>query len=577
MKGKKFTFSLCCMAIASSAFAIKPMVCHDEAYTSISSNAKWAAGQIAVGAVTIRNLETNESWQYFSDGGSINYFVGIGKVVSDNGTVIGATKSDNACYWENGKWTDLKVPRPDFVNNTGSITPDGSVICGGVGLASMATDAQEVMLAPAVWYRQPDGSFGEAVVLPHPKEDFTGRLPQYVTAVAISDDGRVVGGQMTDYTGLIEQPIVYFCDDDGNWSYKLFGMDLINPTGITLPEWPGDFPEDILMPTPEWYMTAEQLEAFMEAFEEWDNTGTPPLYQDFMTADKIEEYNQAMKEYLAIFLPWDEKFNAFMDVYRKLLGTANLFSFNNERLSPDGKYYLTSINLRSSNLGRSKNTPILFDLETWEYKTFNASAGLLISDITNDYTIFAYSPPPGTDIGTRTAYIFPQMADNAIDLYDYIKGINPEVGLWMEENMLHEVAIGLSGIDTILTEDMMCTGIPVATPDLSVILTSNSTLSWMDYYVGEVISFIFPTGIEGAGVGSVSEEAESAIRMLADGTLLLAGEYAEVSVYDLSGKKVFAAGGVSGSVYTGLGSGLYIVKATDGSGAVSAVKALVSR
>lgn len=576
MKKIRIAIALAALTAVGSASALEPTIYYNQAFSSVSANGQWVVGAIDAGAISILNLSTGKSWKYYSNGGAINYFVGMGKVVSNNGVVIGATKSDNACYWENGQWKDLSVPRPDYVNNTGSITPDGSVICGGVGLSPMSIDATEVMLGPAVWYRQPDGSYGDAVRLPYPKEDFSGRLPQYVTAVAISDDGKVVSGQIVDYTGFVVQPIVYICDDNGNWQYKLFGESLINPGEIQFPEWPGDFPEDILMPTPEWYMTQEQIDAFMEAFEEWDNTGTPPLYQDFMTPEQIAEYNRDMEEYLSIAGPWNEKYEAFMEVYYNIIRGGSSFLYNNERLSPDGKYYLTTVQMKFPGSSRATAMPLVFDIATGDYQYYDVGINLVISDMTEDYTILAYTPAPGADIGTRTAYLFPQMRNELTDLYDFMGEIDPSLSSWMLDNMLREVAVGVTPNEVIITDEQLCSGVPVATPDLGLIVTSNSTLSWMDFFEGETISFIMPTGMGTSGITVIPEAKTAEVAMLAGGVLHVSGNVGFVEIYDLSGRKVFSIQKpAEGTVNTGVEKGIYIIRYTDGNGESHESKVMV--
>lgn len=566
---KRIILNSALVALTSTAMAMEPQVFPDEAFGSISSNGKWVAGQIAEGAISIRNLETGKMWHYSSDGGSINFFTGLGKVVSDNGTVIGATKTDNACYWENGVWKELNVPRQDCVNNTGSITPDGNIICGGVGRAPLSLDFDDLMLAPALWYRQEDGSFGDPVALTHPSKDFTGRGPQYITAVSISDDGKTVGGMIMDFTGLMVQPVIFKCDDAGSWSYQVLGSEFLNPNNMVFPKWPGGLPSDILMPTQEWFMDQEQIDAFVEAFNEWDNTGDPPRYQDFMTPEQIAQYDEAMAAYLEIVIPWQESYNEFMDAYYNCLVTGSSFVFNNIRISPDGKYAAVTSQLKNTETGmRTTNTPIVFDLETGEYKIFYSQPGVLVSDLSADYSILAYEPAPGADIGTRTAYIFPQMSEEMEDLCLFIGEQDQEIADWMEDYMTHEVAMRLGIFGTIETEDKLCSGIPVATPDLGIISCYNSTLSWMDYDEGEVISFVFPTGIDPSGVESFPSESEYCFNVLSDGTLVLTGEFGSIEVFDISGKKVFAQASPTNGMHLPLETGIYILRAVDANGTI---------
>ena len=144
--------------------------------------------------------------------------------------LVGSTTPvGTAAYVKGGEWHLLPVPYPEHTNLAHGITPDGKVICGVVGNDDVSLDATNIMSLPAVWYLQDDGTYGEPVVLPHPEKDFTGRVPQYVSAISISDDGKTVVGQVRDYRGSMEEPIVYTCNDKGEWSYTLICPELINP------------------------------------------------------------------------------------------------------------------------------------------------------------------------------------------------------------------------------------------------------------------------------------------------------------------------------------------------------------
>ncbi len=93
------------------------------------------------------------------------------------------------------------------------------------------------MSVPVLWIRGEDGNFGKPVELPYPTTDITGRVPQYVTAIALSDDGSTVLGQVRDYSGRIHYPIVY-TNNNGEWTYSLPAMSLVNPDNIELPKIP---------------------------------------------------------------------------------------------------------------------------------------------------------------------------------------------------------------------------------------------------------------------------------------------------------------------------------------------------
>lgn len=560
---KLLLFLSSAMALSGFAAVSEPQLWFGEAMSGISPDGNWIAGQIADGSVIIRNLSTDQYWVYYSDGGNRNYYVGHGVPVSDIGVIAGATTTSNAAYWENGQWTVLPTPNPGTVSNAVSITPDGGIICGGVGQAPMGGDTETTMMHPALWYRQENGKYSDPVVLPHPNLDLTGRAPQYITAIAISDDGKTVAGQIMDYFGGCCEPLIYQCDENGEWSYTLLGRDLLNPTNIEFPEWPGGLDDDILMPTQEWYMTPEQIEAFVEAFNAWDNTGEPPHYEDFMTPEVIEEYQKDMKEYLEIYLPWQEKFNTFMDIYRQYLARAASFGFNNGRLSPDGKYYVTTAGgVRPQGSSRNGTFPVIFDTETGEYTILNSNRTVSVNYVAADYTILA-NMGGGGDTGTIKAYVFPQMQPGGMLLEDWIEEINPDLFDWMEQKLYQDVIVGIDSNDVYVTELMFCTGIPTGTPDLKYILTNNYTSSWLDDPGQDFVSVLLPTGL-GASVGGDDEEDKNAVN-----EIFVGEEVVSYEVFDLTGRLVLSARSLGDLDAL---KGIYIVKASTSEG-----KALTSK
>ena len=538
-----------CIALSAGAYAASavqdPTMIYGEALSGVSPDGQWVAGQITDGSVIIRNLATGEFWADFASGLN-NYYVGYGSPVSNIGVVAGSTTTSNAAYWEKGKWTLLPVPNRQYICNAVSITPDGSIICGGVGMAQVGADTESTMLFPALWYRQEDGTYGDPLILPHPELDLTGRAPQYISAIAVSDDGKTVAGEITDYFGARTEPIAYTCDANRNWTFRRLGTEMLNPNGIVFPEWPGGLDDDILMPTQEWYMTPEQIEAFVEAFNEWDNTGEPPRYEDFMTPEQIAEYRAALKEYYDIVAPWAEKYNEFMEVYMRYLNQGSSFGRNQIRLSPDGKICVTS----------SGGRPVVFNLETGETTVLQTQRPTAITCVTADYSILAYISAKGADLGTYKAYIYPQMQEGGMALEDYLKGVSPDLYEWMESHLYQDVIVGLNADGTLATETMMCTGIPVATPDMGIIVTNNSTASWIDDPGEEYLSLVLPTGLNNTENNAVEEIVENK-------------DCEGMSVYDLAGTLVATGKTLDTDA---LAKGVYIVVKRYGDGTYSTSK-----
>lgn len=570
---KKLLIPLCLLVSINSIGSIldAPKLIEGELIQNISPNGEWIASQVADGSVAITNLISGKFWVSESDHGDRNYYIGLGNAVSNNGTVVGSTTTSNAAYWENGEWNVLNTPNAGYISNATSITPDGNIICGGVGVAPFSADTETPMLYPALWYRQPDNTFGEPFILPHPELDLTSRAPQYITAISISEDGKTVGGQIMDYTGACVEPIVYQCNDKGNWSFTRLGEGLINPNNIEFPEWPGALDDNILLPSQEWFMTEEQIESFVDAFNDWDNTGQPPRYEDFMTSGQIEEYQKALKEYYNILNEWSVKFEYFMDVYRQYLREGSSFYFNNGFISTDGKYYVSTANCSLE--GVVGVYPIIFNLADYSYKILETNYPVVVSYLSADYTILSYIPG-GSDIGTYKAVIFPQMYPGGILLEDYVQEKNTSLYNWMIETLTHDVITG-PGINTVYsTEEMVCTGIPTATPNLEIIATGNSTYSWNDYFGGEeFVSILLPMKyMEDTGVDVISSDNEIPFIINKENEIEVTRFLCSMNIYELSGRKVFSKTNINGKVCTKLPLGIYIIKVIDANSKIYSLK-----
>ena len=551
-------------------------------FTSVSPNGEWVAGSIDEGSVMIRNILTGDYKTYFTNGVSTNYYIGNGATpVSDTGIVVGSTTGDDAAYWENGKWTTLKVANPQFSNSAKSITPDGSTICGLVGMDEISLDAEKIMGVPAVWYRQTDGSYSDPVLLPHPEYDFTGRVPQYVTATAISADGTIIAGQIRDYTGMMHEPIIFTRSTDGEWSYKLLYPELINPSGMDFPAYPGEY-EGPEMPSQEQFMSEEELAAFQAALEAGEN----PDYEDFMTATEIDSYMVAFMEWMAVYAPWQEKYEAFVEAYSRNLDDGYSFVFNNVALTPDGRYFATTRVVTvvvDPTLGlegiKDMTYPVILNVDGSGYKDLDSSLeemSLLMSSMTQDGSVLAtYMMYPEGAV-TR-AYIFPEMATTAVPLEEYIATRNATLAGWMEENMYHDVIVGVTPAGKFIYDGFMCSGAPIATPDMSTILCYTTTEYW-DTQAGDpyFLSYYFNTGfnVDPVLVEGIQNDSDSVFNILPGGSIYVKGAIAEISVYDITGARVFMASTPSGTIETGLPAGVYVVMATAEDGTAISKKAL---
>lgn len=623
---------LICSALmaAGMAYAVQPTVFEGDYITCVSPNGVWAVGSPESYCLKIRNLETGQEWDYQTDEVSSLYYAGNGHSVSNNGIVVGSTDNYMAEYWENGEWHPLSVPFPRLTNLSNSISPDGKYIVGGIANEEMSLEHTRAMMVPAMWVRQDDGTYSEPILLPCPELDFTGRVPQYISAMQVSDDGKTVIGEVQDWAGGIVEPIVYTCGADGTWSYKMIAPELANPNGLVFPEWPGD--DGPVQPSYEEYMTDDEIAAYNQAvldyyeqqssiiapdytdfmsdemrdayykaleefYETWEVYPDPvdymteeelaayfaaeqeyydrinsliyPEYGDYMTEEAKAKYDAANAKYEEEYNEWWVKFDAFQSVYQSCVEQGYPLLWNNAFLTADSKKFVSTASKEVPNDDPfswfpfiTTYMPISIDIETGEYEVFATAQSMVVGDVSADNSILA-STYSDFDLTPRRAYIFPQMSKEAMPLEDFVAKTSPETATWMIENMTHDVPVDYDfDLDDYIYKECMCSGIPKASADLSVIITSIEN-SWDIFPLVNYYSYMF-SGKE-SGVKTVSNDTLG-LKVLATGDLVLTGEFASVSVYNVAGTMVFNAVRPAGTVAAGLKPGFYIVKAVAADG-----------
>lgn len=566
---KKSLLPLCLLASAAlSAHAfVEPMSYEYQSFQHISPNGQWIMSEIE-GSIVITNLVSGESWEYNpSEDLSISYSGSNGNSVSDNGIVCGSTSSiSNAAYWQNGEWKSLPLgnanTEPGVMHLANGVTPDGSRICGSVGAHKFSME-DAVMLVPAYWDVQADGSFAEPVLLPHPDKDFSGRVPQYITANAISRDGKVIVGQVVDYSGFLPQPIVYTQNADGEWSYRLLASELINPEGLVFPEYPGEAPE---APSIESYLTEEELDAYNDAVTYYWNhmqdsvPPTYPQYADYMNPDSIAAYNAAMDVYTPIAEEWQNNYNAFEDVFNAVQSVAPAFRFNSTYLTPSGSKYVTvvvkTVEDPNSWFGWAENPyAASIDLATGECTVYE-DVTMDVSCVPNENTILGVDKL-GWDFPT-VGYI---MQDGKVDtISTWLGNQNPELKAWMVENMTHEYENWIPNEETgdydCVLEPFLFCGMPLASEDLNTIAVWTPTLWDMNIqYLGYVFKMDNYAGVQGIGVNKGS---------------LSGDDIASVAIYNLAGACVVPAS--ANALQAQLPAGIYIAKAIRKDGSAFATK-----
>lgn len=551
--------------LVSNAFTA-PKEYAGASFQGISPNGRYLASSTYT-TVVIYDLQTGQEYEYIGDDITTSYSEGLGNYVSDTGVVLGSTRTNSdAAYWENGEWHQLAVPDEKKVNLSQGITPDGSRICGNVGVAAISIEGDNLMQIPVYWDRLDDGTYGEYHLLPHPDLDFTGRVPQYVTAISISADGKTIVGQVVDCAGMFCIPIVYQQDDSGNWSYNVMN-DLVNPDHLTFPEFPGDGP---IAPAKESYMTPEEKAAYQAAYDAYVNSGYDvslyPEEDNYLSDEGKAAYEAAMAAYETESAAWDEAYGRFMSVYYSLQETSPVLEQNAMRISPDGKTaYATKEEEDNSDPMAWFPTvvykPMVIDIAEGTAEALDFGKSLMAVSVPTDGVILA-----GTGIGSTPMEGYIIANGTCTSLLDYLAGFSTELKAWMDEHLTHEAVIGYDPetYDPIYG-NLTFTGNAVASADLKTFAFWNDCQWGNDYAYGYVVDLRQFDGIDSAA----AELAGVSVGFDAAGNLAVTGDVDTLSLYDLSGRCVFTATSPRGTVACGLASGVYLVRATTAAGVYS--------
>lgn len=489
------------LATISAEDTPTPKAFEDVCAYAMSANGEYFVSE-AEGGLKIVNVATGKVDVYSFEGEEGSYTPGIGTCVSNSGIVVGSSEDDSAVYWKDGKWTMLEVPAEAvFANHANAITADGYRICGNIGTAGINFNDDVLMQAPCVWtWNEEKGDYDLPVLLPHPDLDFTGRVPQYVTAVDIADDGKTIIGQVMTATGMYRYPILYTENNEGEWSYRLPDEKGLYPEGVVFPEYPGDAP---IYPSYESYMTAEEIEAYNTAVNEYflagDWSAPYPEFIDFMSAEQLEAYNAEMEKYYEEYEVWDAEYNEWNDVFASVVSNNPSYEFNSIRISPDGKKYANTIIVEGEMEPDDWFPPVynhiwVFDIETGEITKYDQNDSFTLTFLGNEGAAMAV-------VGQREApksYVLKNGICTAMQ--DWLTKASAEYGTWIDENLTFEIESifwndEIEGWDYSFREETL-TGRAYATPDLSkIVLGVENVWDYMNDGVSVVFDMSVATGV----------------------------------------------------------------------------------
>lgn len=561
-------------------------------FQALSPDGKWLLTSDGYYAIAY-NPSTEEYYYHESEDYDESYSWGYGNCVNSLGMAVGECP-EGAAVWQGGVWTVLPMPEgyeTGLYPVAHGITADGKYICGNFYSGSTLKLNGGQMYFPVIWTKGDDGNYGAFEFLPCPEKDFTGRIPQYVTALSISDDGATVVGQVMSANGRITYPIVYTKAADGTWSYKLYGLDEIVEPGTVFPEYPEYEPE---YPSVDDFISADSLTSYNNAmtaredsvalFNSGAITDYPSYYpskRDFLGRTELYEYGKAMGTYEKEYELYNDSVNAWYEVYESKVTGAS-YTYNTVTLSANGKYFGQTLSADDPNADPfdywSQSTidcPVLFDLSNDGKMTKVEATSMTVATVTNSGMMTACSPSMEY---TRQAYIVPAGETKPVLFYDWVKAKADTAAVWLKENMSYDVYSEYDddGNPANVVEDSVIAGTMVCNPEGTIFCgyiydywTLDETNAGYNTFVMDITD-LQPSGIRGLLSGKETSLSISA----AEGTITVSGNVADVRVYDAAGRIV--GGNKNGSAIS-VNNGLYIVKAVDANGKTVTKKVRISK
>lgn len=570
-----FLLLVCTAMIAVQSYGSKFAKYPGFYYYLMSPDGKWLS-MSSDGIAVMFNTADSTYYIYEGDEVSTSYNTGYGNAVNNLGMVMGATDNYTPAYWQDGEWTNLPLPegeRKGMYSTAHGVTPDGNYIVGCVSTGNFGDADSRTTYFPALWSRGADGTFSTCEVLPHPTKDFSGRAPQYITALCISDDGCTVAGQIMSNDGFTTYPIIYSKDSEGTWSYKTVGVDKVFDTSVELPPYPNYEPK---YPNYSDYMDDAAKSAYEAAVDEYydlldqyyqgliSDYPTYPSQKDYLT--DVDGYNAAMDKYNEEYPAYSDSLYVWEDAYSEALTGAS-FVYNTVMMSANGKYLGQTIQTPDPDadpldwMSANISAPALFNLATGEYSQVEAK-DMCCAYVTNDGTVFGGSP--ATEL-TRNAYAVEPGSTVAVPFSDYAAKKWAAAGQWIADNMKFDVTVYTVDPDTYdynetVVEDSIVTGTLVSNPEGTRFATYLYNYWAEDEDEAGYISYFIDT-TDADGIATIKRNGEADITVTAaDGMININGNLSSVNIYDISGRLVSTAAS------TALGSGIYTVKATDKAG-----------
>lgn len=503
-------------------------------------------GESEDGGTIYYNIKTQDAYFY------TNCTFGRGYVIADNGWVVGSkllesdTQSNFAVVMTENKVITPPVFQEYMTSNIHSITPDASRVCGVVGTGTGMSSL------PFYCDIDENGNFGSINILPYPDKDFFGMRPQYVSATWISEDGKVIAGQVVDPRGLFVYPIVYTQNEQGIWNYVLPSTSLFNMNKLPMPAPVGDFEQefpDAKYPDPTTFMNDEELAKWNAAYNRWESSNFAEELSpynnldDFLTPEQVQEYIEAELFYNMAIEEYNKMNDEYMSRMMEIADTSVFFVRNAMALSADGKWLASSSEILgtdqpvNSPLPNYYYVPYLLNIETGEWKKIGEdNFDLITNQVFPNGDVICTTP--ANAILPPISYIYLNKPGEKMQSYlDYMKSYNPGVADWMVEWLTGNIPVAENGEGGFDYVEETVTGLVAMSLDRETICAGV-----MGYAINKNMYFTYiMTGVE-AGVEEIIAEAPAN------------GVY---TVYNLNGVKIMET--KQPEALNNLDKGIYII------------------
>lgn len=435
---KLYLLGLAC-CLSGSMFAqsdyVTPVEVQEMVAQGVSPNGRYVSGQDMLGSVVyLYDVVNGEKKEFMMFG------TGNGNNVSNNGIVVGydlSGASQVGCLLINGAPV---YPRGLNISGQQSsidgITPDGTRACG------YKSGGGSVLYTPIVVDINEDGTVKNPVNLPYPRKDIFDEAPQWVNAIAISDDGKTIAGFVLSGNGFFCYPIVYREDENGKWSYTEPTMDLFNPEHLPLPVWP-----DVVwgengapaQPNAIDFMTPEERAAFEEAVKQNPNMAGEAY--KFLTDEEYKRYEEAIRQFDKDALDY---INPLIDAYWHqcyIMGRDIVCLENFITVSHDGSEIAVVKITPDSGMLPQAYTPEVITVATSDIREIPIGKENMIipRQILSDGTIVAVSSP--NDFIPFVCYVCEPGQDEFITLNDFLEQNIPSYLPWLEDSDLTQYGI----------------------------------------------------------------------------------------------------------------------------------------